>query len=148
MQGRLNALAQWTPARGPKKHMSLTSVGANANLCTLSTLKYCLARGAHSAITTALGSSCQTTTPLQARQKRERSSPTVNTRSKRPDPKATPPLAARLKAPNQATLPSSPPPRTSTNTINVPQGGILILVNQNSIDFDIMFRTKCGIYLN
>ena len=43
------------------------------------------------------------------------------------DLKATPPLAARSKAPNQAKLPSSPPPSTSTstniNTNNVPCPG-------------------------
>ena len=72
-----------------------------------------------------VGSSCQTTTPLPARQKRAQSSPTVNTPSKRPDLKATPPLATRSKAPNQAKLPSSPPPSTSTSTNinNVPRLG-------------------------
>ena len=72
-----------------------------------------------------MGSFCQTTTPLPARQKRARSSPTVNTPLKRPDLKATPPLAARSKAPNQAKRLSSPPPSTSTNinTNNVPRPG-------------------------
>ena len=63
-----------------------------------------------------MGSSCQTTTSLPARQKRTRSSPNVNTPSKRPDLKATPPLAARSKAPNKAKLPSSSPPSTNTST--------------------------------
>ena len=70
-----------------------------------------------------MGSSRQTTTPLPASQKRAWSSPTVNTPLKRPDLKATPPLAARSKAPNQAKLPSSPPPSTSTNINNVPRLG-------------------------
>ena len=74
-----------------------------------------------------MGSSCQTTTPPCLLDKRARSSPTVNTPSKRPYLKTTPPLAARSKAPNQAKLPSSPPPSTSTstniNTNTVPHPG-------------------------
>ena len=74
-----------------------------------------------------MGNSCQTTTSLPARQKRARSSPTVNTPSKRPALKTTPPLAARTKAAKQAILPSSPPPSTSTSTStnndNVPTPG-------------------------
>jgi hypothetical protein len=76
-----------------------------------------------------LGGSCQkTATPLKSGQKRTRS-PQVNTPSKRPDLKATPPTAKGSKAPHLKPLTTSPltqsfPSNKSTPTNRTSQPGV------------------------